>query len=128
MSAAPADAAPAAANGGRVSGQVKLLPALAAKVSPGDTLFIFARAENGPRMPLAILSLKAGDLPARFSLDDSSSMAPGMKLSAFPAVRVVARISKSGNASVQSGDLEGSVGPLKPGTQDIQVNIDKVVP
>lgn len=128
MSAAPAAAAPAAANGGRVSGQVKLLPALAAKVSPGDTLFIFARAENGPRMPLAILSLKAGDLPARFSLDDSSSMAPGMKLSAFPAVRVVARISKSGNASVQSGDLEGSVGPLKPGTQDIQVNIDKVVP
>lgn len=121
-------AAPAAANGGQVSGQVKLAPALAAKVSPGDTLFIFARAENGPRMPLAILSLKVGDLPARFSLDDSSSMAPGMKLSAFPSVRVVARISKSGNASVQSGDLEGSVGPLKPGTQDIQINIDKVIP
>ena len=121
-------AVPAAANGGQVSGQVKLTPALAAKVSPGDTLFIFARAENGPRMPLAILSLKAGDLPARFSLDDSSSMAPGMKLSAFPSVMVVARISKSGNATAQSGDLEGSAGPLKPGTQGIQVNVDKVIP
>lgn len=121
-------AAPSAANGGQVSGRVRLAPALAAKVSPGDTLFIFARAEKGPRMPLAILSLKAGDLPSRFSLDDSNSMAPGMKLSAFPSVMVVARISKSGNASAQSGDLEGSVGPLKPGTQDIQISIDKVIP
>jgi len=121
-------AAPAAANGGQVSGQVKLAPALAGKVAPGDTLFIFARAEQGPRMPLAILSLKAGELPARFSLDDSNAMAPGMNLSSFPSVMVVARISKSGNASAQSGDLEGSVGPLKPGTQNIQVNIDRVIP
>ncbi|MEQ1591271.1 MAG: c-type cytochrome biogenesis protein CcmI [Thiobacillaceae bacterium] len=129
MPAAPEAAAPAVANGGGlVSGQVKLAPALAAKVSPGDTLFIFARAEKGPRMPLAILSLKAAELPARFSLDDSNAMAPGMKLSAFPSVMVVARISKSGNASAQSGDLEGSVGPLKPGTQNLQISIDKVLP
>jgi cytochrome c-type biogenesis protein CcmH len=121
-------AAPAAANGGQVSGQVKLAPSLAGKVAPGDTLFIFARAEQGPRMPLAILSLKAGELPARFSLDDSNAMAPGMNLSSFPSVMVVARISKSGNASAQSGDLEGSVGPLKPGTQNLQVNIDRVIP
>lgn len=97
-------------------------------MSPGDTLFIFARAEKGPRMPLAILSLKAAELPTRFSLDDSNAMAPGMKLSAFPAVMVVARISKSGNASAQPGDLEGSVGPLKPGTQNLQISIDKVLP
>lgn len=128
MQAPQEAAAPAAVNGGQVSGQVKLAPALAAKVSPGDTLFIFARAENGPRMPLAILSLKAGELPTRFSLDDSSAMAPGMNLSAFPSVMVVARISKSGNASAQSGDLEGSVGPVKPGTQDVQINVDKVIP
>ncbi|MHB1085187.1 MAG: c-type cytochrome biogenesis protein CcmI [Thiobacillus sp.] len=128
MPAAPEAAAPVASSGGEVSGQVKLAPALAARVSPGDTLFIFARAEKGPRMPLAILSLKASELPARFSLDDSNSMAPGMKLSAFPAVMVVARISKSGNASAQSGDLEGSVGPISPGTQNIQIGIDKVIP
>jgi cytochrome c-type biogenesis protein CcmH len=132
MPAAPEAAAPAAVSGGQisgqVSGQVKLAPALAAKVSPGDTLFIFARAEKGPRMPLAILQLKAGELPARFSLDDSNAMSPGMKLSAFPSVMVVARISKSSNASAQSGDLEGRVGPVKPGTQNIQISIDKVVP
>jgi cytochrome c-type biogenesis protein CcmH len=128
MPTAPEAVAPAASNGGQVSGQVKLSPALAAKVSPGDTLFIFARAEKGPRMPLAILSLKASELPYRFSLDDSNSMAPGMKLSAFPSVMVVARISKSGNATAQSGDLEGSAGPISPGTQNLQINIDKVIP
>lgn len=79
-------------------------------------------------MPLAILSLKAAELPTRFSLDDSNAMVPGMKLSAFPAVMVVARISKSGDASAQPGDLEGSVGPLKPGTQNLQISIDKVLP
>jgi cytochrome c-type biogenesis protein CcmH len=128
MPAAMEAAAPAAANGGQVSGQVNVTPALAAKVSSGDTLFIFARAEKGPRMPLAILSLKAGELPARFSLDDSNAMAPGMNLSAFPSVMVVARISKSGNASAQSGDLEGSVGPVKPGTQNLQISIDRAIP
>lgn len=121
-------AAPVMAGAGEVSGQVKLSPKLAGKTSPGDTLFIFARAEQGSRMPLAILRLKAGDLPASFSLDDSNAMAPGMKLSDFPSVMVFARISKSGNASAQSGDLEGSIGPLKPGTQNLQINIDKVIP
>jgi cytochrome c-type biogenesis protein CcmH len=128
MPAAMEAAAPAAANGGQISGQVNVAPALAAKVSSGDTLFIFARAEKGPRMPLAILSLKAGELPARFSLDDSNAMAQGMNLSAFPSVMVVARISKSGNASAQSGDLEGSVGPVKPGTQNLQISIDRAIP
>ena len=55
-------------------------------------------------------------------------MSPGMQLSAFPSVMVVARISKSGNASAQSGDMEGSVGPLKPGTQNLQISIDRVIP
>jgi cytochrome c-type biogenesis protein CcmH len=129
MPAALEAAAPAAANrGAQVSGEVKLAPSLAGRVAPGDTLFVFARAEKGPRMPLAILSLKAADLPARFNLDDSSAMSPGMKLSAFPSVMVVARISKSGNASAQGGDLEGSVGPVRPGTQNIQVSIDRVIP
>jgi cytochrome c-type biogenesis protein CcmH len=40
----------------------------------------------------------------------------------------VARVSKSGNATAQSGDLEGSVGPISPGTQNLQINIDKVIP
>ncbi len=129
MSAATEAAAPVAASGGQqISGRVRLAPALAGKVAPGDTLFIFARAQQGPRMPLAILNLKASALPAHFTLDDSNAMAAGMNLSSFPSVMVVARISKSGNATAQSGDLEGSVGPVKPGTQNIQITIDRVMP
>lgn len=111
-----------------LSGTVSLAPQLAAKVKPDDTVFIFARAESGSRMPLAILNKSYRDLPMTFSLDDSSAMAPGMKLSSAGAVMVVARISRSGNATAQSGDLEGVVGPVKPGSRDIQLKIDKVLP
>jgi len=111
-----------------LSGTVSLAPQLAAKVKPDDTVFIFARAESGSRMPLAILNKSYRDLPMTFTLDDSSAMAPGMKLSSAGAVMVVARISRSGNASAQSGDLEGVIGPVKPGSRDIQLKIDKVLP
>lgn len=111
-----------------LSGTVSLAPQLAAKVKPDDTVFIFARAENGSRMPLAILNKSFRALPMAFTLDDSSAMAPGMNLSSAGAVMVVARISRSGNATAQSGDLEGAVGPVKPGSKDIQLKIDKVLP
>ncbi len=117
-----------APGGASITGNVKLAPQLAGKVRPDDTVFIFARAEKGPRMPLAIASYKASELPLRFSLDDSSGMSPDMKLSDATSVKVVARISRSGNASAQSGDLEGAAGPVKPGSQGIQVSIDNVVP
>ena len=111
-----------------LSGTVSLAPQLAAKVKPDDTVFIFARAEKGSRMPLAILNKSSRELPMTFTLDDSSAMAPGMKLSSASAVILVARISRSGNASAQSGDLEGVVGPIKPGSREIQLKIDKVLP
>ena len=107
---------------------MSLAPQLAAKVKPDDTVFIFARAEKGSRMPLAILNKPFRELPMTFTLDDSSAMAPGMKLSSASAVILVARVSRSGNASAQSGDLEGVVGPIKPGSRDIQLKIDKVLP
>jgi cytochrome c-type biogenesis protein CcmH len=91
-------------------------------------VFIFARAEKGSRMPLAILNKPFRELPMRFTLDDSSAMAPGMQLSRAGAVMVVARISRSGNATAKSGDLEGAVGPILPGSQDVQLKVDRVLP
>ena len=125
---AAAQGSPGSAAGGTVGGRVTLSPALAAKVAPTDTLFVFARAAAGPRMPLAILRRSAGDLPTSFRLDDSMAMAPEMKLSNFGSVVIGARVSKSGNAAPQSGDLQGQSAPIKVGGGDIEIVIDQVVP
>jgi cytochrome c-type biogenesis protein CcmH len=118
-------AKPAQALGGsRVSGVVSLAPELAGKVAPGDTVFIFARAAEGPRMPLAILRKRASDLPAEFTLDDSMAMAPQMRLSAFPNVVIGARVSKSANANPQPGDLQGLSAAVKVGAKSVSVVID----
>jgi cytochrome c-type biogenesis protein CcmH len=69
-------------------------------------VFIFTRAEKSSRMPLAILNKPFRELPMTFTLDDSSAMAPGMNLSSASTAMVVARISRSGNATAQSGDLK----------------------
>lgn len=119
---------PAAGSGGstlRVT--VGIAPALAAKVQPGDTLFVFARAAEGPRMPLAIARLSASALPAQIQLDDTMAMTPQMRLSNFERVVVAARISKKGVAAPEAGDLEGESAPLAPaGTASVV--IDRVRP
>jgi len=109
---------------GRVRGVVKIAPQLAAKVGPGDTVFIFARAEQGPRMPLAILRKHVRDLPAEFTLDDSMAMSPASKLSGHQRVVIGARVSKSANATPQPGDLEGLSAPVKVGAEGVSVTID----
>jgi cytochrome c-type biogenesis protein CcmH len=126
MPAAP-DAAPADL-GASVAGTVSLEEAMAATIEPEDTLFVYARALEGPRMPLAVLRRQAKDLPLAFTLDDSMAMAPGMNLSSAGEFMVVARISKSGDVAPQSGDLEGSAGPVRPGATDIRIEIDRVLP
>jgi cytochrome c-type biogenesis protein CcmH len=118
----------ASATSARVAGQVSLSPSLAAKVSPTDTVFIFARAAEGPRMPLAILRRTVADLPIPFTLDDAMAMSPAMKLSNFPVVVVGARVSKSGNALPSPGDLSGQVNDVKTGTEGLQIVIDTVQP
>lgn len=102
----------------RLTGRVTLNPALAAQVSPSDTVFIYANAADGPRMPLAIIRTTVDKLPYDFVLDDSLAMNPQMKLSQVKSVMVRARISKSGNAMPQAGDLGASVGPVTPGSAD----------
>lgn len=103
-------AAPVAAPGAAsLKINVTVSPELAAAVGPADALFVFAQDPAGPPMPLAVQRLTAADLPAQVTLDDSNSMTPQRKLSSVSRWRVVARISRSGNAVPQSGDLEGSV-------------------
>ncbi|NDC61101.1 MAG: c-type cytochrome biogenesis protein CcmI [Betaproteobacteria bacterium] len=100
----------------RLTGRVTLNPSLATQVSPHDTVFIYANAADGPRMPLAIIRTTVDKLPYDFVLDDSLAMNPQMKLSQVKSVMVRARISKSGNAIPQAGDLGASVGPVTPGS------------
>ena len=124
--AKPGGAAPAA-RGTSLSGVVRLAPELASKVSPEDTLFIFARAQEGPQVPLAVLRKKVEQLPVEFSLDDSMAMAPGLALSQFARVTVVARISKSANAKPQPGDLQGASAAVAHDAANVAVVIDTVV-
>jgi cytochrome c-type biogenesis protein CcmH len=117
-----------AAQSKSVTGSVAAAPDVAARIQPGDTLFVYARAENGPRMPLAIIRTTATQLPMKFALDDSQAMSPAMKLSGAAAVRIEARVSRSGNAMPQAGDIVGTSGVVKPGTRDVKIVLDKVVP
>ena len=123
----PAPAA-TAAPGASIGGTVSLAPALAARAAPTDTVYIFARAAEGPRMPLAIIRKQVKDLPIAFTLDDSMAMAPNFALSNFPSVIVGARVSKTGNPAPQSGDLEGLTSVVKLGASGLAVVIDRTLP
>jgi cytochrome c-type biogenesis protein CcmH len=91
-------------------------------------LFVFARAVNGPPMPVSIVRATRKDLPFTFRLDDSTSPMPSRKLSDMDQVVIVARLSKSGRAAPESGDLEGMSEPVKPGTNGLTVIIDQARP
>jgi len=106
---------------------VSVAPALKAKLAAGDTLFVYARAENGPPMPLAVARLDASRLPTTVTLTDAMSMLPSKKLSSVPRVVIGARISHRGNAMPQAGDLEGDGGTVDVDSRTpVQVVIDKV--
>jgi len=111
-----------------LKGTVALSSKLKTKAAPDDTVFIFARAAEGPPLPLAVLRKQVRDLPLEFSLDDSMAMAPGMRLSGFPRVIVAARVSKSGDAAPRPGDLQGSSAPVANDAEGVNVVIDTVVP
>jgi cytochrome c-type biogenesis protein CcmH len=108
-------------------GTVRISPSLKDQVKPDETVFIFARAEKGPPMPLAVLRAKVRELPLAFSLDDSMAMAPELKLSSFDRVVVTARVSKAGGATPQPGDLQGASTPVGNRANAVEVVIDTVV-
>ena len=126
--AASGAASGAAVSGAAVSGEVRLAPELATRLAPGDTVFVTARAAQGPRIPLAVQRLQGKELPASFRLDDALAMAPNMKLSGFAEVVISARVSRSGQALPQSGDLESAPVPVKSGASGVILTIDRVVP
>ena len=125
LPAAGDDAPVGATTGPRLEVRVELSPQLQA--DPDTTVFVFARAVSGPPMPLAVARFLVSELPRTVVLDDSMSMAPGMRLSGFPTVRVVARVSRGGGPIAQPGDLEGEAGPVSTaaGVQQVAVRIDR---
>ncbi len=121
--------APASSDAPRFEVQVSLDPALADKLKPDATLFVFARAAKGPPLPLAIQKLKAGQLPLQVVLDDSMGMLPEMKLGMFEQIVIGARISASGDAMPQSGDLQVLSAPLPVNDkQPVVLVINSIVP
>lgn len=110
-----------------IRGTVTLAGALAAQVAPTDTLFVFAKAPEGPPMPLAAVRTRAGGWPVGFTLDDSSAMVQGMALSRFERVNLVARVSRLGNASAQPGDIEGVLENVAVGSSEVRLVLDRVV-
>ena len=122
-----AQAAPAAATAAQIEVTVSLDEALRDKVGPDDTVFIFARAVNGPPMPLAAVRQRVADLPITLVLDDSMAMMPAMKLSQYPEVTVGAKISKSGTAGPAAGDLFGEISPVRvAAAPSLQLVIEKI--
>lgn len=133
---APADGAasgvatgprPMAAAAASVSGRVSLKPGLAGQLGPDATVFIFARAPGGSKMPLAILRRKVGELPLDFTLDDSQAMSPAARLSSVPRVIIGARVSRSGQAAATPGDWQAFSAPVAVGSRGVALEIGEEI-
>ncbi|MCI0666811.1 MAG: c-type cytochrome biogenesis protein CcmI, partial [Methylococcaceae bacterium] len=106
------DTETAGSKGPEIKVKVALDRSLSSDVDPDDAVFVYAQAMSGPPMPLAVTRKKVRDLPLQVTLNDSMAMMPAMALSKFSEVRVIARVSKTGNAIPQSGDFKGQVEPV----------------
>lgn len=106
-----------------ISGRVSLVKELQGLVAPTDTVFVYATPVTGSRMPVAIVKTTADRLPLDFVLDDSHAMNASVKLSGFSEVTVRVRISKSGQATAQAGDLGVSLSPVKPGSKGLNLMV-----
>jgi cytochrome c-type biogenesis protein CcmH len=126
--AAPSTSAAAGGSGAAVSGEVSLAPALSAKATAGETLFIVAKSVDAPGIPVAVLRGSVGSWPLKFTLDDSQSMMPGRNLSSAGRVTIEARISHKGQPLPAAGDLQGSTGVINPADhRPLKILIDHIV-
>ena len=112
--AAASNESTSAATAMALRGRVTIDPRLAGAVGAEDTVYIYARAAQGPRMPLAVVRRRGKDLPMEFVLDDTMAVTPSLRLSDYPELIVGARVSKSGDAVARPGDLEGVSKVIKP--------------
>jgi cytochrome c-type biogenesis protein CcmH len=103
------DQPPAGATAPTLELTIDISPGLASKLAPGDTLFVFARTVDGAGIPVAVKRLPAAGFPISLSLSDADGLMPAQKLFAQSQVRLMARVSKSGDAAAAAGDLEAEV-------------------
>ena len=114
--------------GPQVSGTIELAPKLASRAPAGATLFIYAKQPNTPGPPLAVVRLRADHWPITFTLSDANAMVPGRNLSSAQTVQIEARISRTGDALQQSGDLVGSVTSVNPrAAGPVKISIDREI-
>lgn len=123
--AAAPTAAPTTGAGASVSGTVDLAPALKSKMTADDTVMVIARLP-GSRMPVAVLRVRGAQLPMKFTLDDSLAMNPQSLISTAPQVEVEARISRSGLAKAEPGDLISAARTIKVGATGVTLNVAQV--
>lgn len=117
-----------AASETRVAGEIEIDPELAADIPTGATLFVVARAASDPRVPVAVLRIATPELPYRFSLGDTDAMDPSRLLSAAGPLLIEARLSRSGQANRQPGDLIGqTASSVRAGDQGASIVIDRRV-
>lgn len=120
---------PEAAGSVRLTLLVSLDEALVDQSKPEDSVFVLARAVSGPKIPLAVQRLQVKDLPAEVVLSDAMAMSLELKLSSVDQVEVLARVSASGQALAQPGDLQGSFRPVNVSSQQaaIELVIDQII-
>jgi cytochrome c-type biogenesis protein CcmH len=126
--AASSTATSTAAGRAEVSGTIDIVSKLAARAGAGATLFVYAKQPNTPGPPLAVVRLRVEHWPVSFTLTDANSMVPGRNLSTAQTVQIEARVSSSGDAIPQSGDLVGSVTSVSPrGGHPVKISIDREI-
>ena len=120
--------AASSSGGDSLSLVVDISPQLKAKAKPGDAVFVYAKAMQGPPMPLAVKKLTLADLPVTLTLSDADAMMPAMKLSSFQQVIVGARVSTSGNPVAQAGDFYTEIGSIDSSNPppEISLTIDQI--
>lgn len=106
------------------------ISSIESELTGNETVFVYARAWQGAKVPLAIKRFTVNELPSQISLDSSNAMAPAMDITSAKKLELIARVSKSGQASPQTGDWFATAGPISIETQKkpVVLNVTKQYP